>query len=690
MNTDSHMAASINDRDHAGNSGGMPLHQLERVLDDVENEPKWRASSDKCADYYDHKQSSPERVARHAETGEPMTTINLIQRTINGALGQEAKTRLNWRVTPDSDSFADVAVVLNQKLHEAQREARTDMAISEAYASMLKTGIGWVMVDKDPNPLKYPYRVRGVHRNDVWWDWRAREADLSDAQWMLMQRWADLDEVVTLMPQHRNLLEIGTNSGPITDAMMRTIAVSEGQFEDIHRTRSSYSRRQEEWLDNSVRRRVRLYSVFYKQHKKVIALVAGTKRIRFNPQNPYHVAAVQRGAAQLMAGPGYVMRRAMFAGPFRLYDEELPGQTFPLIPFICYRCDDDFSPYGLVHGMIEPQDEFNERRSRLLWLLKAKQVFVDNDALDETYNNLADLAKEVMRPDAMFVMNPNRRNVNGGLRVEMNPALGAEQANVMNDAKILIQDQPGLYGPQFGGNRIGAESGLALNSLLEQSIASLGETSDNYRTSRQMVGDAVVQNIADDHKAENMRVMVGSGKKRRIVVLNGKDENGLPVNPIEDAQVKVGLGDVPTTTAYKAQQQVFLKDALMATQNNPLAQAVLVPALLESGDLEHRSEYAKWMRKQSGIPDPTEMGEEDEQADMAAMQQKQQAAQLQAAAAEAKVVRDQSAAEQSKSAAVLNIAKAEQISFETQMKPMELQASNEDLILQRVLEQAAA
>src|SRR5690606_15189263 len=101
----------------------------------------------------------------------------------------------------------------------------------------------------------------------------------------------------------------------------------------------------------------------------------------------------------------YVIRHAMFAGPYRLFDVPLKGRRFPLVPFVCYSCDDDRSPYGLVHGMIEPQDEFNERRSRLMWLLKAKQVFVDSDALDEKYNTLRDLALEVMRPDAMFVLN---------------------------------------------------------------------------------------------------------------------------------------------------------------------------------------------------------------------------------------------------------------------------------------------
>jgi hypothetical protein len=618
------------DRDQAGRSGGMPLTDLERLLADVENEPRWRASADKAADYYDHKQASAERVARSADTGEPLVIVNLIQRTINGALGQEAKSRLNWKVSPDSNYFSDVASVLGEKLHEAQREAKIDAAISEAYSSMLRTGIGWVEVCRNPNPLQYPYKVTAVHRNEVWWDWRAKQADLSDAAWMLRQRWADFDEVVTLMPESRGLLEMGCNSGPITDAMMQQLTVSQGNFEDVLNTRRSFGRQQEEWLDNSLRKRIRLYCVYYKKHKEVIALVSGTKRIRFNPQNPFHVALVMRGAAKLMKGPGYEIRRAMFAGPWRLYDEPLPGQSFPLIPFICYRCDDDFSPYGLVHGMIQPQDEYNERRSRLLWLLKAKQIFVDEDALDERYNNLVDLAREAMRPDAMFVLKKNRANGVNALRIESDPQMSAAQSQVMEDAKVNIQDQPGLYGPQFGGNRVGAESGVALNSLLEQSVASLGETSDNYRNSRAVVGDAVVCEISMDHMDPNMRVEIGSGTKRRTVVLNTFDKAGLPFNSVEDAQVKVGLGDVPVTQAYKAQQGLFLRDALQAAGNNPMAQAVLLPALLESSDIEHRAEYAKWLRQKAGVPEPGDLADEDLQAQMEQQNQQQQAAAAQA------------------------------------------------------------
>ena len=120
-----------------------------------------------------------------------------------------------------------------------------------------------------------------------------------------------------------------------------------------------------------------------------------------------------------------------------------------------------------------------------------------------------------------------------------------------------------------------------------------GRAATAAQRSRQLVGDALMCEIAQDLKGEELSVMVGSGKKRRTIVLNTKDQQGLPVNSVDDAQVKVALGDVPTTPSFKAQQQVLLGQALSAAGNNPLAQAVLIPAMLEAGDLEHRDEYAK-------------------------------------------------------------------------------------------------
>ena len=646
-------------RDLAG--AGMPLHELERLLGDMENEPNWRPEANKCADYYDHKQASAERIQRSLETGEPLTITNLIQRTVNGALGQEAKTRLNWKVEADSAAFSDVAAVLSERLHEFQREAKADMAVSEAYKSMLVSGIGWVEVSRNPDPLAYPYRCVAVHRNEVWWDWRAKQADKSDARWIVRQRWVDLDEAIVTMPQFRQVLEIGCHSGPITDAMARTFTTTRDQFESIYAARRSFSRVEEEWLDNSLRKRVRFYSVYYKAPKQEVALAFGTRRVKFNPQNPLHAALLQGGGAKLVKGPSYEIRHAMFAGPYRLFDVALRTRKYPLIPFVCYSCDDDRSPYGLVHGMIGPQDEFNERRSRLLWLLKAKQVFVDNDALDTNFNDFHQVAQEAMRPDAMFVLNAKRTNANG-LVINSNLGLQKEQADVMMNAQQLIQEVPGIYSSMLGNSQAGVTSGLAINSLVEQSIVALGETSDNYRTSRQDVGDLGMALAVEDLMEPGLQVEVGTGRKRRVVVLNATDERGLPVNQVEDAAVRTGLGDIPQTPAFRGQQQAFLTQAIQSLGNDPAARAILVPALLEASDIEHGPEYARWMRQQAGVPEPDEMGDDE----FAAMQQQREQAmqgqqQAQQAIAQSAQQANEAKAAKDMTTAQLNQARAAEI-----------------------------
>lgn len=614
------------DRDKA-TGDGMDLHALERLIEDIANQPEWRAVADKAASYMDGKQLSAEKLAQHIETGEPSTIVNLIARTVNGALGNEAKARTDWRANADAGAFTDVAEVLSERLKEAQRESFADLAISDAYRSQLVPGIGWVEVSRNPDVLGYPYRVMCIHRNEVWWDWRGRNPDINTKRWVCRQQWVDLDEAVTWFPQFRDIFETGCYSGSFTDAMAQTIMASD-RFEDLHTLRNSFSRQQEEWLDNSLRRRVRFYDVHYRVPKIVVALVAGTRRVLFNERNPLHQALLHRGKAQLIKGPSYAIRRALFCGPFRLFDVATKLRKYPLIPFFCYRDDEQSTPYGLVAGMIDPQDEYNERRSRLRWLLKAKQVYVDNDAMDPDHNSLRDLALEVMRPDGFFVMNSNRKH-RDALRVEQNLQLSTEQVTVMQDAKQLIQDVPGIYSALLGSGADGAHSGTALNSLVEQSITSLGETNDNYRYARTAVGDSLADLIVEDLSERELKVEVGAGKKARVVVLNTFTPEGIPVNHVQDAPTRIGLGDVPSTPAFRAQTQAELGNAMAAAGNDPIARGVLLPAYIESTNLENRHLYAKWLRQKYGVPEPGEEAEvdQDPNAEKVAKQQQEALAQ---------------------------------------------------------------
>jgi hypothetical protein len=646
------------ERDLTPASQGMSVHDLEQLLADIELQPQWRHEADKASSYYDAKQLSPERLEQLAESQEPATIVNLIFGAINGALGQEAKTRLDWMASADTDAYQDVVDVLNQKLQTAKRETKADMAVSEAYKGQIVPGIGWVEVGRESDPLRFPYKVKARHRNEVWWDWRAKECDYDDARWQLVSNWVDLDLAINAMPQYADTLRIGTTSGPITDSMMRTITYSHDKFESIGTTRRIFNRFEEEWLDNSARRRIRFYDVFYKQPRTVIALVAGDKRVEFNPANVLHQELVRRGQAMLVRGPSYQMRHARFAGPFRLFDKARKSRRFPLTPFVGFTDDEYGTPYGMVANMISPQDEYNERRSRLRWLLKAAQVFIDDDALNENFNNFKDVAREIMRPDSVFVLKAGRRNAQG-IRVEHNMQLAREQVDVMQDAKQLVQEVPRIYSSMLGDAPTGVTSGLAINSLVEQGMIALGETNDNYRGSRGAVGDALSELILEDLSKPDLQVTLGKGKSARVVVLNTMSQDGLPQNSVEDAPLTIGLGDVPSTPAHKLQQQQHLAQLLQSVGNDPIARSVLMPDLIESTDLPNREEKARWMREKYGMPDPGQS--QDPQQQQAEQQQKAQAAQLQQRAADAELAIKEAQAKSAASVATLNTVKAAQV-----------------------------
>lgn len=645
-------------RDHA--KDGFSLSALENLVRDCEEQPEWRPNADLNVAYYDGKQLTElQKHTLRLEGLEPRVT-NLIGRVINGVLGQEAKSRSDVRVEADDDAVADVCDVFNMRLKEAQREAYADMAVSNAYSGQVKAGLGWVEVSRDSDPLNYPYRVTDVHRNEMWWDWRAKDFLLRDARWLVRKRWQDLDELQAVMPEYADILKHSSEGwqdfllGELDDDLLK----ANERLYSAREREQSFRVRRSEWMETT-RCRVKLYEVWYKVPAMAVVLhLSPTRRVLFDEANPLHVEAVARGLVKITKSVTRQIRMALFAGPHRLYDIGTTRRNFPYIPFFAFRDDEDLTPYGLVDGMRAPQDEYNERRLRIQWMLKAKQIWVDDDALNQKYNTFQDLVSEAMRPDFMAVLNANRRNSNA-LRIGNDMSLQKEQVDVMQDAKQLIQDIPGVYSTQLGNAPTGVTSGLAINSLVEQGMVSMGELNDNYRHSRRMVFENLLELIVEDHLDRDLEVIVGQGSSKRSVLLNTVDpETGAPKNMVKDAPVRVGLSDVPATPAFKMQQQQQIASIISALAGNPQAVAILTPAFIESTSLENRQQLADDIRRATG--QPTAGDRQAAEARQVEMQQEQaEAAALQKRAAVAGVEKQEAEVAKTRADAQKSLAQAQ-------------------------------
>jgi len=610
------------------NEPGLPWPTMEKWLGDLRNQPAWRTLADKCADYYDGNQLTADQLSAMEASGMAPIVANIVRPTVDVVLGMEAKTRQDWRVVADAAEFQDVAEAESAKLAEAERESKADRACSDAYAGQIKAGLAWVEVNRSMDPFNYPYRCQAIHRREIWWDWRAKQPDLSDARFLLRRRWVDLDELLAIFPQHSDVLEqVGTGRITFNRFDLTTETVSQALV-DAHSRELRTTIDDLEWRDTE-RGMLCLGELWYRTWHRGHVIKIGGRVIPVDTSNPNIAAAIAYQRVKVQPAVYSKVRLGWWIGPHRLEDVETKRRRFPYVPFWGFREDRTGIPYGLIRPMIDPQDEYNARRAKLMWLLSAKRIKADSDALDKDYNDFSDLAREANRPDAMVIMNPNRKT-GSNVTWETDFGLATQQFHVMQDAQNLLQQTAGVYQSMMG-QTSNASSGLAINSLVEQGATTLAEINDNYRYARRLVGELLIELIVEDIGGEPCEVPVGEGKRQKSIMLNQRQPDGSILNDVMRAGTRVALSDVPSTPSYRAQQLQMLGELTKSLPPN--VQGAIIDFVIEATDLPQRREMADRIRGVLGIQDPDQMTpEQKKQAeDMLAQQQQQAqaAAQLQ-------------------------------------------------------------
>jgi hypothetical protein len=383
------------------------------------------------------------------------------------------------------------------------------------------------------------------------------------------------------------------------------------------------------------RKRACAYEVWYRKWMAgwVLQFPDGRQAVEYQKRNPVH----QMMLAQNMVEPVWAaypkMRLSWWVGPFRLLDVPTPytHHQFPYTPFFAYREDDTRVPYGVIRAMISPQQEVNARRSRMMWQLGAVRTIVEEDAVVDHKAN----AEEIGRPDAYIILSKNRK-VNKGtpaLQIDEHQGLTTQQFEIYKDAAVRVQDCGGVYSAQLG-KTDAADSGVAIDSLINQGTTGLGQINSNFRRSRTNVGQQLMHMVAEDmQKTPNLRVTPDRKKfpSAKTVVFNEKQQD--PVtgatttnNDVQSLLWTVVLDDEPQTPAFK--QQKMREIVEYAKGLEPQLQAIFADIVIMASDLPWKDELAKRVRAISGQQPPVD--EHTSPEEMAEIQQQQEQAQAQA------------------------------------------------------------
>lgn len=591
--------------------------RLNKVLNELDYQPEWRTESDRCFQYYDGNQLEASVIAELHRRRQPVIITNLIQPTINGVLGMEARNRTDWFVQADDDEFTEVAEGLNVRVNEGLRTANANRACGDAYKSEVIAGIGWVEVKRNKDPFGSKYKITPVHRDELAWDWKS-EADLSNCSWLLRHRWVDKDEAKAAFPDHEELIEQTVNQWAGFD-----MSEFERQGDSLSHAYDEYqysTRGIHEWL-NDVRDQVKVYELYYRVWDKAVVLFLGNGSVvEFDDNNPIHIAAVASGKVKIEKRIVPKLRLSWYVGPHFIADmaSPHPHNEYPYIPFFGVQEDRTRRPYGLARHMLTPQDEVNFRRIKLTAQLNSKRVTMDEDA---TKMDDDDLMDAVHASDGIIKLNPAARRKGGGMfSIETDAGIASQQFQIMQESKQVIQDVIGVFNASLG-KESGAQSGVAINSLVEQGATTLAEMNENYRESRRKVGELIMAYEVDETKEQpNIVVQVPKklGEPKKEIILN-KNDGGKITNAVARAKTQVVMSEIQQSPGYRAQITEMLTKVI--SQLPPEIQMASLDMMVEQMDLPMniKERLLKNIQKVTGEVDPEEMSEEQR----AAMEEQQ-------------------------------------------------------------------
>lgn len=455
------------------------------------------------ADYYDCLHWRPEDAAALIERGQAPLTFPLIKQMIDWIIGTERRTRIDWNVLPRKDQDVALAGTKKEVLKFISDVNGAGWERSQQFADQIKVGVGWTEECYNNDQFEEPVTVRHQDWKGIWWDPFSRSNVLRDCRYIHRPKWLDVDYACAMFPDRA--ADLCLRAVDTLDPMMETLELESALpqlFYSSPQQRSHTAGTFGLFGNTSVarrgRRRVLVIETWYRR-------VAGSNRMLgesdndlaqpfhgkiFNAANKDHMQALVDGTVTLADSVSEEMWMAMWTPGLLLRHRKSPYKhnRFPFTPAWCHRRHRDGMPYGYIRPARDSQDEYNKRRSKILFDLSTNQVVYESDAMDEADEDRN--LEEAKRPDGEI------RLSKGGIeKFKINRATDAisGQINMLAEAKNNIYESSGVTRENTG-TSTGDQSGRAILAKQQQGSVTTAEAFDNFRQAIQESGLKTLSN----------------------------------------------------------------------------------------------------------------------------------------------------------------------------------------------------
>jgi hypothetical protein len=305
-----------------------------------------RAQSERCRDYYDHKQWTPAEIEKLKKRNQAPIVVNRIKPKVEGLLGLYNTRRTDPKSFPRTPKHEKAAQAITDALRFVSDQNDFDKRKLDCAGDFWVEGTCGAIIDvRQGNNGKIKIRVARIPWDRIYYDPHSRELDFEDARYKGMMIWLGEDQIREMFPDKADLVDqLGAEHTDET-------------FEDRPR-----------WQDRQ-RKRYRLAYHFW----------------------------IKEGAWWYCIFSGDTFFVEPEVSPF--LDDE--GQPTCPIELASANIDRDNMRYGEVLGYLPLQDEINHRRSKALHLLSQRQTKSSKGAVKD----VSVIKRELAKPDGHIELN---------------------------------------------------------------------------------------------------------------------------------------------------------------------------------------------------------------------------------------------------------------------------------------------
>jgi len=377
-----------------------------------------RKASEQDRDYRDHKQWTAYELNTLRKRGQPPIVINRIARKVDTIIGlseRSASDPKGYPRTPADEESAEVCTDTLRFVCDQNRYTRTK---SQMLENIIVEGTGGAEVIVEERNGQVDVVVNRLRWEEQFADPYSRENDFSDARYKGIAKWMNIDDVGALW---------GDEAREIAEKSLGGASMTSGSFDDRPKAMSAMT-------DTRGKRVVvvDMYCQYGGDWHRYVFCVGGD----------------------------------LLPGGLSPYNDEY-GKPYCPIEMSSLYVDRDNQRYGLVRGMLGPQDEINYRRSKLLHLTSTRQTYAN--AVAGQGIDVDKIKSEMSRPDGHLSFPVGKFGEDFGIIPTGDMATG--QAELLQEAKQEIE----MYGPNnsLQGRGSDQQSGKAWQAQQQAGLAEI-------------------------------------------------------------------------------------------------------------------------------------------------------------------------------------------------------------------------